>query len=82
MGEKWFQFVKRIHSEGHKKNASYSFKEAMVDASKRKSEWKKDSGSSSVSSKKRRSSKSKKGGSCKSGGSRKRKSKKSRKSRK
>lgn len=75
MGEKWFQFVKRIHGEGHKKNASYSFKEAMVDASKRKSEWKKDSGSASsksASSKKRRSSKSKKGG----------KSRKSRKSRK
>ena len=67
MGEKWFQFVKRIHAEGHKKNASYSFKEAMVDASKRKSEWKKDSGSVSSKSlsRKRRSSKSKKGGSHK-----------------
>jgi len=42
MGEKWFEFVKRIHKEGQAKNPKYAFKEAMSDASKRKSEWKKD----------------------------------------
>jgi len=49
MGEKWIDFVKRIHTEGVKKNPDYSFKQAMVDAGKRKSEWKKDSSSSITS---------------------------------
>lgn len=67
MGEKWFEFVKRIHKEGQQKNAKYLFKEAMADASKRKSEWNKDGKSpvnpseSVASSKKmRKSRKSKK----------------------
>jgi hypothetical protein len=38
MGEKWFQFVKRIH---HETNAP-SLKAAMKIASKRKSEWNKE----------------------------------------
>lgn len=38
MGEKWFQFVKRIKAEGNYASLS----EAMKAASKRKSEWKKD----------------------------------------
>lgn len=82
MGEKWFEFVKRIHKEGKQKNAGYLFKEAMADASKRKSEWKKD-GSSTVSSAKsspskkaRKSSKSKK---TMKGGKKTRKSRKSKK---
>ena len=41
MGEKWIDFVKRIHTEGKKKDPNHSFKEAMVEAGKRKSEWKK-----------------------------------------
>lgn len=40
MGEKWIDFVKRIRVEGEKKDSNYSFKQAMVDAGKRKSEWK------------------------------------------
>ena len=82
MGEKWFEFVKRIHKEGQKKNAGYLFKEAMADASKRKSEWNKD-GSSTVSSAKsspskkaRKSSKLKK---TMKGGKKTRKSRKSKK---
>ena len=38
MGEKWFEFVKRIKKEGNYASLS----EAMKAASKRKSEWKKD----------------------------------------
>ena len=38
MGEKWFEFVKRIKKEGNHE----SLKDAMREASKRKSEWKKD----------------------------------------
>jgi hypothetical protein len=79
MGEKWFEFVKRIHKEGQKKNAGYLFKEAMADASKRKSEWNKDGSStakSSPSKKARKSSKSKK---TMKGGKKTRKSRKSKK---
>lgn len=66
MGEKWFEFVKRIHAEGQKKNPDYQFKDAMKDASERKSEWKKGPSSSSTSEKESKSTKktkrSKKGG--------------------
>ena len=65
MGEKWFEFVKRIQVEGMVKDKNYTFKQAMMDASKRKSEWKRDGSSVSSSStkKKRRGSrKGKKGG--------------------
>ena len=58
MGEKWFEFVKRIQSEEKKKGKNISFKEAMSVASDRKSEWKRD-GSSSEKSKSSKSSKSK-----------------------
>jgi hypothetical protein len=34
----WNIFVKKIYQEGHAKNKSYSFKQALSDASKRKSE--------------------------------------------
>jgi hypothetical protein len=61
MGEKWFEFVKRIKKEGN----HASLKDAMKDASARKSEWKsgKDHGMSVVKksrSKKSRGRKSKK----------------------
>jgi hypothetical protein len=72
MGEKWIDFVKRIHSEGLKKDKDYSFKQAMVDAGKRKGEWKKGASSASGSENKTKK-RTKKGG---------RKSRKSRKSRK
>ena len=74
MGEKWFDFVKRIHQEGQKKDKDYSFKKAMMDASKRKSEWKKD-GSSSKSS----SRKTKKGGKRRRSGTKKNRKSRSRK---
>ena len=60
MGEKWFEFVKRIQSEEKKKGKNISFKEAMSVASDRKSEWKRDGSSSKSKSSKSR--KVKKGG--------------------
>ena len=42
----WNDFVKKIYHEGHNKDKSYSFKQALQDASKRKGEM----GSSSASS--------------------------------
>jgi hypothetical protein len=34
----WNDFVKKIYWEGKKKNATYKFKDALKDASRRKSE--------------------------------------------
>lgn len=34
----WNMFVKKIYHEGHSKNKQYSFKQALQDASRRKSE--------------------------------------------
>lgn len=34
----WNDFVKKIYHEGHNKNKSYSFKQALKDASRRKGE--------------------------------------------
>lgn len=73
MGETWIDFVKRIQAEGEKKDKDYSFKKAMVDASKRKSEWKRDgSASSSSSSSNKKTKKSKKGGKKRKSGTKKR----------
>lgn len=38
MPSAWNMFVKKIYEEGHKNNPDYSFKQALKDASKRKSE--------------------------------------------
>lgn len=75
MGEKWFEFVKRIKKEGNYGSLS----EAMKAASARKSEWKKDGAApaSAAASPKAKSSGKKTKKARKS-----RKSKKSRKSRK
>jgi hypothetical protein len=55
----WNDFVKKIYWEGKKKNANYEFKQALQDASKRKSEM----GSTAKGTKSKKSSrKSKKGG--------------------
>jgi hypothetical protein len=48
----WNIFVKKIYHEGHSKNKNYSFKQALSDASKRKSEM----GSSSMRTKSRKNS--------------------------
>ena len=50
----WNIFVKKIYQEGHAKNKNYSFKQALSDASKRKSEM----GSSSSKSVKNKSKRS------------------------
>lgn len=38
MPSAWNMFVKKIYEEGKSKNSNYEFKQALVDASKRKSE--------------------------------------------
>lgn len=35
---KWNLFVKKVYEQGHSANSDYSFKQALQDASKRKSE--------------------------------------------
>ena len=79
MGEKWFEFVKRIKKEGNHE----SLKDAMREASKRKSEWKKDGATpaKSVSKKTKKARKGKKGKKSRNTKNSK-KSRKSRKSRK
>jgi hypothetical protein len=52
----WNDFVKKIYHEGHNKNPSYSFKQALQDASKRKGEM----GASTSSTSKKVSKKYKK----------------------
>jgi hypothetical protein len=74
MGEKWFEFVKRIQSDEKKKGKDMSFKEAMSVASNRKSEWKKDGADHSKSHTK----KAKKGGKKRRGGTKKQRKSKSR----
>uniref|UniRef100_A0A6C0IFP6 Uncharacterized protein n=1 Tax=viral metagenome TaxID=1070528 RepID=A0A6C0IFP6_9ZZZZ len=56
----WNDFVKKIYHEGHDKDPNYMFKNALKDASKRKSEM--GSSASGVKSKKqtKKSKKSKK----------------------
>jgi hypothetical protein len=49
MATAWNMFVKKIFNEGRSKNKAYSFKQALKDASRRKSEM----GSSSSKTKKR-----------------------------
>ena len=79
MGEKWFEFVKRIKKEGN----HASLKDAMRDASKRKSEWRKD-GPSEGDAKPASKRKTMKKGKSRKGkkGSKSRKSRKSRKGKK
>ena len=74
MGEKWFEFVKRIKKEGNYGSLS----EAMKAASARKSEWKKDGAAPAASASPMAKSSGKKTKKAR----RSRKSKKSRKSRK
>jgi hypothetical protein len=38
MPSAWNMFVKKVYEEGKSKDSSYEFKQALVDASKRKSE--------------------------------------------
>ena len=80
----WNDFVKKIYHEGQNKDSSYSFKQALQDASKRKGEMGSSSAASSSASSssskksKKRGKKSKKAGKkrgskcSKSGGTRKR----------
>lgn len=47
----WNIFVKKIYAEGKAKNSNYEFKQALEDASKRKSEMKHSSAASGVRTK-------------------------------
>lgn len=62
MPSKWNMFVKKIYEEGKSKNPDYEFKQALKDASKRKSEMGKMSGTTAKSGRKRRKSRSMSGG--------------------
>ena len=56
----WNDFVTKIYNEEHKKNPDYMFKQALKDASKRKSEMGSPTASGVKSKKVRKSRKSKK----------------------
>ena len=51
MPSAWNMFVKKIYEEGKAKDPSYEFKQALVDASKRKSEMGTTASASGVKSK-------------------------------
>ena len=48
MPSAWNMFVKKIYEEGKAKNSNYEFKQALVDASKRKSEMGRSTPASAV----------------------------------
>jgi len=58
----WNIFVKKIYREGKSKNSSYSFQNALKDASKRKSEMGTSSNKVAQGTKKHRKSKRKSSG--------------------
>jgi hypothetical protein len=58
MPSEWNMFVKKIYEEGKSKDSNYEFKQALIDASKRKSEMGHPT-ASGVKSKKRSIGKSK-----------------------
>ena len=62
MPSEWNMFVKKIYEEGHAKDSNYQFKQALKDASKRKSEMGHSSSASGVKkSKTAKKSRSRKG---------------------
>ena len=48
MPSKWNMFVKKIYEEGKAKDSDYEFKQALMDASKRKSEMGRSDSASGV----------------------------------
>lgn len=58
----WNDFVKKIYHEGHNKDSSYQFKQALKDASKRKSEMGSSTPGKKSSNKSKKTRKSRKGG--------------------
>ena len=57
----WNDFVKKIYWEGKKKNPNYEFKNALKDASKRKSEMGSSVSTGSTKKNRKMSKKSRKG---------------------
>lgn len=65
----WNLFVKKIYKEGKNQNKNYSFKQALADASSRKSEMSKSSSNiESSSMRQNKNNKTKKGKLSKKGG--------------
>lgn len=63
MPTEWNMFVKKIYEEGKKKDHNYQFKNALKDASKRKSEMKHSSSASGLKKKRSHGRTAKRGGS-------------------
>jgi hypothetical protein len=61
MPSEWNMFVKKIYEEGRAKDSSYEFKQALIDASKRKSEMGHSSVASGVKKHHKKSSKKSRG---------------------
>jgi hypothetical protein len=59
MATAWNLFVRKIYREGKAKNPNYEFKQALVDASKRKGEMKHMSTTTAVSTRGKRKGKGK-----------------------
>ena len=79
MPSEWNMFVKKIYEEGHAKDSNYQFKQALKDASKRKSEMGHSSSASGVKrSKTAKKSRSRKSRSMSLAGGKKRKSRRRR----
>jgi len=68
----WNDFVKKIYHEGHNKDPNYSFKQALKDASRRKSEMGSSSAVTAPKSKSKKHRKSTKKSGRKSRGTRRR----------
>lgn len=58
MPSAWNMFVKKIYEEGKAKDSNYEFKQALIDASKRKSEMGKSVSASGVKKSKKTTRKS------------------------
>jgi hypothetical protein len=79
MPSQWNLFVKKIYEEGKAKDSNYEFKQALVDASKRKSEMGHSSSASGVKkSKTAKKSRSRKSRSMSLAGGKRRKSRRHR----
>ena len=70
MPSAWNMFVKKIYEEGKAKDSSYEFKQALVDASKRKSEMGSASGVKKHKTAKRSKSRGRKASASMAGGRR------------
>lgn len=78
MPSAWNMFVKKIYEEGKAKDSSYEFKQALVDASKRKSEMKHSASASGVKKAKKSARRTRRSAAASLAGGRRRKSRRTR----